>query len=103
MDKQKLYNDINKVKKDIFTHRNDSNCNKIVFNKNKEFQEKYPTLFDKIINNELDEDRLKYMVDMIVSIQGGIKKEEDATIEVGQKLFDDFVAPNIDLSKEKKC
>ena len=67
-----------------------------------EFEERYPTLFTKIIHREMEDDvMLNHMLDMLDRVKTGNMSEFNASANVGKKLYDAHVAPNIDTSLEK--
>ena len=60
------------------------------------FSDKYPTLFQKIINRELENDAmLEHMLSMLDRVKGGNLSEFDASVDVGKKLYNTHVAPKI--------
>ena len=60
------------------------------------FEEKYPTLFKKIITNELEnEQMLEHMLQMLDNVKLGKMSEFDASADVGKKLYNKHVKPKI--------
>lgn len=60
-----------------------------------EFADRHRHLFDMVCEDEFDRDRLKYMLAMRDSIEKNKISFEDASKEVGQKMFDVYVKPKI--------
>lgn len=63
----------------------------------KNFKKKYPMLYSACCKNSFDMKTLEYMLDMLDKIQNNEQSQQQASIEVGQKLFSQFV----DVSKLK--
>ena len=63
--------------------------------KYKEFNEKYPTLFDKLFDPNFDKAVLKYMLNQKEKIKSNKQTEHNASIKVGTMLVDKFVKPNL--------
>jgi len=72
-------------------------------NKYQTFFEKFPSLLMSIIDQgeNFDMKRLNEMLNLMTDIHSGEKKMEDVNKEMGQKYFNDYVAPVIDMEKEK--
>ena len=68
------------------------------------FFSKYPRLFSVIMDDgsNFDMVQLQSMLSSLTQIQSGQKNYEDVNKEYGQAYFDKYVAPHIDMSKEKK-
>ena len=67
-----------------------------------DFEQRYSTLFTKIIHREMEDDvMLNHMLDMLDRVKSGNMSEFNASANVGKKLYDAHVAPNIDTSLEK--
>jgi len=64
----------------------------------KEFSLDYPALFNMIIDDpkNFDLNRLKYMLGMKQKIDNNELSNEDATKEVGQKYYDEFVKNTVE-------
>lgn len=60
-----------------------------------DFIELYPTIYQKLKDNTLDEEKLQYMLDMLTDINSKNVTEFDASVKVGQKLVDHYVTPNL--------
>lgn len=68
----------------------------------KEFSLDYPALFNMIIDDPLNFDinRLKFMLNMKSKIDNNEVSNEDATKEIGEKYYDEFVKNKVeDLSE----
>lgn len=55
-----------------------------------------PTLFDLVLSDDCDMDKLKWMLNMQEQIKLGKLDNNDASKIVGQKLFDEYVQPIVD-------
>ena len=64
------------------------------------FKTKYPLLFEMCCQSNFEYENLVYMLDMMKKVNSGTHTSESASKEVGQHMFDKYVAPKIDLSKE---
>ena len=60
-----------------------------------EFIQKYPKLFEKLQENPVDTVQLEYIIDMFENVQYGRNTFESASVAVGQKMFDQYVKPNL--------
>jgi|SaaInlStandDraft_1057018.scaffolds.fasta_scaffold280210_1 hypothetical protein len=61
----------------------------------KDLSEAYPGIFDMSMNNTMDLERLKFMLSMWDKVDNSEMTEHDASVEVGQRLVDDFVKPSL--------
>ena len=59
------------------------------------FIEQYPTIYKKIKDNTLDEDKFTYMLDMLSKVNNKEMTEFNASVDIGQKLVDHYVKPNL--------
>lgn len=59
------------------------------------FAERYPALLEMACAPNFDMQRLEYMLNLRGQIQSKARTVEDASIEVGQVLFNEYVKPNI--------
>lgn len=57
------------------------------------FKETYPVLFEMSCKENIDKTMFNYITSMAIKIKDKEIKNEDATIEVGQTLFDKYVSP----------
>lgn len=57
------------------------------------FVEKYPMLFKMCCDPTRDIEKVYYMIDMIDQIEKNKMTEHIASVNVGQKLFDEYVKP----------
>jgi len=68
-----------------------------------QFHSEYPFLFEMCCSDRFELDNLMYMMNMMRKINQGKETEETASVEVGQHMFDRYVAPLVDkLEKQKK-
>lgn len=93
--------EILKIAKEI---RNSSHPNKkLSFTaKYKSFTQQYPLLFDMCCDDSSDFSHLEFMIEMMQKVQDNKKSAEVANVDVGQKMFDHFVKPLVDMEKEQK-
>lgn len=56
-----------------------------------ELKEKYPVFFTMSCSKNIDTRMFNYIIDMAKKVKEDKIKETDATIEVGQKLFDKYI------------
>ena len=57
------------------------------------------TLFSKCCTGEIDDAKINYMIAMMRKVISGAKTEHDASVNIGQRLVDEYVMP---LVKDKK-
>ena len=67
----------------------------LVKEKHSDFLELYPTIYQKLKDNTLDEEKLQYMLDMLTDVNNSTVTEFDASVKVGQKLVDHYVTPTL--------
>lgn len=64
-----------------------------------ELYDRYTAIFDLLRNNKVTNetiDRLEYMFSMSKKVADNKVSEHDASVEVGQRLVDDIVKPQLD-------
>jgi len=64
-------------------------------NKYPDFVERYPMLFEMACQTSFDMERFEYMINLKMKIDKKEDTVENASKEVGQKLFDTYVKPKI--------
>jgi 3-methyladenine DNA glycosylase AlkD len=64
-----------------------------------EFKETYPNLFAMACKGVRDMKMLEFMFDMMDKINNNHTSTHQASVEVGQKLFDKFVHPSLSNAK----
>jgi hypothetical protein len=84
--------EIRKIVKEI-TESKINNKTKVYAKKYKDFAESYPMLFEICCDNNRDLTTLYYMIDMLEKIQKKQMTEHVASVNVGQKLYDDYIKP----------
>jgi len=62
----------------------------------KDLFEIYPSIFKMAWEGNMDFVRLKYMLEMIDKVKQNKISEHDASVDVGQKLVDEIVKPDLD-------
>jgi hypothetical protein len=55
----------------------------------------YPFLVTQIINSA-DRKMLDYMIQTLSKIENGNQEQADADVEIGQKIVDDYIKPQLD-------
>lgn len=55
-----------------------------------------PSIFKMCIDGSMDIERLTYMINMVKKVKSNNISEHDASVEVGQRLVDEFVKPKIE-------
>ena len=111
-DPDKIWEEANALKKDRYEWKmglNHKDCNKEEFVQKMEKTYKYlkessSTIFNNFIEEDnIEMDKLKYMLDMMRSMGEKKTTYENASKEVGQRFADEYVKPLVDkLDKEKK-
>ncbi|NBP66911.1 MAG: hypothetical protein EBU66_19980, partial [Bacteroidetes bacterium] len=64
-------------------------------NKYEEFRMKYPVLFDLACSDDFDMTRFKYMMRLREEVNTNKRTLENASEEIGQKLFDVYVKDKV--------
>lgn len=67
-----------------------------------EFASKYPNLFEMCCKPACNMTMLSYMLDMWEKVHGQQTSQDDASVQVGQRLFDTYVDPILPESKKSK-
>ena len=111
-DPDKIWEEANGLKKDRYEWKmglNHRDCNKEEFIKKMEQTYKYlkessSTIFKNFIEEDnIEMDKLKYMLDMMRSMGEKKLSYENASKEVGQRFADEYVKPLVDkLNKDKE-
>ena len=91
---------IQQIKQDMSKFQGDRDYESKLRDKWQEFAERYPTLFEKLINGNLNETTLQYMLTMLDNLKEGTKTEVEASTEVGKKLYSEYVANKVNTDKE---
>ena len=61
----------------------------------------FPTIFEKTINGTMDMSRLKFMLNMINKVNNNEITEHNASVQIGEKLVNEYVKPMIDKLETK--
>ena len=99
--------DLNKILKQVLEFRKEIQNNEVITKD--QYKEKYnylsekaPTLFDMVYKDEGPYlEQLNFMLINANKIKKNEVSQYDADVKVGQKLADEYIYPNIDMSKEK--
>ena len=62
----------------------------------KYLHEKFPTIFNKIVDGTMEMGRLKFMLKMIRDIESNKISKHQASVTVGQELVNNIVKPQMD-------
>ena len=62
----------------------------------KDFFEKFPTIFNKVVEGTMEMGRLKFMLKMISEIERKKISKHEASIVVGKELVENIVKPQMD-------
>ena len=65
------------------------------------FKERYPMLYDMCCEPDFDMATLEYMTNMMRKINAGHLNDQEASVEVGQRMFDKYVAPLVSEAEKK--
>ena len=60
-----------------------------------DFKAAYPRFWDKLMESDVDEEQLFYLVSMYENVQRNKTDYESASKRVGQRMFDKFVKPGL--------
>lgn len=66
-----------------------------------EFSLKYTVIFLKTLEGELDMDQFSYMIDMASKVNDDKITNHDASVEIGEKLVNQYVKPILGKLKKK--
>lgn len=66
-----------------------------------EFAKRYPNLFESCCEPNFDIQRLRYMLNLKAAIDNKETTQEKASVEVGQRLFAQYVKPFVSEQKHK--
>jgi acetyl-CoA carboxylase beta subunit len=66
------------------------------------FFKQCPTLFAMIYRKDLDDQKLNMMLSYFAQVKEGSMTYENASKDVGQKLFDEYVKPIVGDKEENK-
>ena len=111
-DPDKIWEEANALKNDRYRWKmglNHKDCNKAEFVQKMEKTYKYlkessSTIFNNLIEEDnIEMDKLKYMLDMMRTMGEKKTTYENASKEVGQRFADEYIKPLVDkLENEKK-
>jgi len=94
MDSSKILSDVEEIDKQINSSSSiDIHQLEIEY---KDLYEGYPSIFKMACEGNMDFVRLKYMLQMIDRVKHNEISEHDASVDVGQKLVDEIVKPDLD-------
>ena len=61
-----------------------------------DLNKKQPSIFKMCMEGSMDVERLTFMINMIKKVKSNNISEHDASVQVGQRLVDEFVKPIIE-------
>lgn len=101
MDLEQKIGKIKEVQRELTRMKNAGELNgvdeeeklKLMFFKFSEFAEECPTLFEGVVKERLDTEKLNYMLNMSRNVNKGNLTFDQASVVVGQKLYDEYVKP----------
>ncbi len=64
-----------------------------------DFSMKYPVIFLKSLDGGLDMDQFQFMINMATKVNNKKLSQHDASVQIGEKLVNQYVKPNLDLNK----
>lgn len=73
-----------------------------MYHKHRDFAEECPALFMNTVKGTLDPEKLNYMLNMSKNVERGNLTFDQASVIVGQQLFDDYVKPVIGEDEKKE-
>ena len=59
------------------------------------FREKYPKFFDKLMEDNVDTQQMQYIIGMYEKVQRQKTTFDDASKQIGQRMFDQYVKPDL--------
>lgn len=88
---------IREVKIDVFQFRDkpENERMEIMYGRHTDFAEECPALFMGLVKGTLDPEKLTYMLNMSKNVERGNLTFDQASVVVGQQLFNDYVKPVI--------
>jgi hypothetical protein len=91
-----IFEQIDKLNSDIVKYQNHADFDQIIREQNAAFYDKYPTLFNKIVEKEMNYDVLRQLLKALDNVNNGEQSQHDASVSVGQVLVDNYVKPQLD-------
>ena len=58
-----------------------------------DFSENYPGIFDKILDNSINDEQFKKMLNLLNEMEEGQLSEHEASVKVGESLVNKYVKP----------
>jgi len=74
-----------------------------LYPRHQDFADECPALFMGTVKGTLEPEKLNYMLNMSKNVERGNITFDQASVIVGQQLFDDYVKPAINEEEEKKA
>ena len=76
--------------------KDEKEFDKIVEKEVPNFATKYPTIYEKVKNKTLDDDKLAFMLSMLSKVNSSEMTQHNASVEVGKNLANTYVLPKLD-------
>ena len=80
---------------------NEENFVSEIKSKFNDFSENYPGIFEKILDNSIEDIQFSLMLEMLDKIQNNQMSEHDASVKVGESLVNKYVKPVIGSDSNK--
>ena len=58
-----------------------------------EFSEDCPGIFDKVLDNSINDPQFEHMLKLLIKMEGGELSEHEASVAVGESLVNKYVKP----------
>tara|TARA_B100001758_G_C18156086_1_gene476673 strand:+ start:191 stop:511 length:321 start_codon:yes stop_codon:yes gene_type:complete len=92
---------IDKIKELMIKHKDmlknkEKEFDKLVDKECEQFAENYPTIYEKIKNNSLNDEQFNFMLDMLLKVNNNNITQHNASIAVGERLVNQYVKPSLE-------
>ena len=78
---------------------NEKNKEEYFEKKYPKFKQDYPVFFKMSCSQDMDKNMFQYITDMAIKTKNNKINNEDATIDVGQTLYNKYINPKLDGKK----
>lgn len=85
---------IENILKTLDKKMSDNEIENYFFDKHSEIMDNYPFLVTTLIRNN-DRQMLDYMLENLRLMESGAKSSHEADVDIGQKIVDDYVKPDL--------
>lgn len=87
--------EIEKIIAEMNKYPNNGEKAEVFGKKYPEFKEKYEKMFEIACTRQLELDKLRFMLKQLEKMQNNELDQHQASVKVGQKLYDQYVEPKI--------